>query len=101
MGLGHRRDIARALEGFACLAVAQGDAERALKLAAAAAHLRRSINAHLHHAEQSRLDWMLLSAWELLSEPEGKRAWEEGSQMSLEGAIRYSLGKPLPAPTAS
>jgi hypothetical protein len=89
------------LEGFACLSVAQRDPERALRLAAAAAHLRCSINARLHQAEQSKLDWMLLPAWELLSEPEGKRAWEEGSQMNLETAIRYSLGKALPALTPS
>jgi len=100
VGLGHRRDIARAFECFACLALAQGHPERALRLAAAAVHLRRSINAHLHQAEQSKLDWMLLPAWELLSETEGKQAWEEGSQMTLESAIRYSFGEALPALTA-
>jgi tetratricopeptide (TPR) repeat protein len=90
-GLGHRRGIARALEGSASLALAQGQAERALKLAAAAAHLRQSISAHLHQTEQFRLDQMLLPAWKSLSEAEGKRAWAEGSAMSLENAIQYSL----------
>jgi len=82
--LGHRRGMARALEGSACLALAQGHAERALKLAAAAAHLRQLISAPLHQAEQFKLDQMLLPAWESLSEAEGKRAWAEGSAMSLE-----------------
>ena len=89
VGLGHRRDIARALECSAYLALAQGQAGRALRLAAAAAHLRRSINTHLHQAEQAKLDQMLLPAWDLLSEAEAKCAWEEGSAMSLESAIQF------------
>ena len=55
-GLGHRRGMARALEGSACLALAQGHAARALTLAAAAAYLRRLISAPLPQAEQSKLD---------------------------------------------
>jgi predicted ATPase/DNA-binding winged helix-turn-helix (wHTH) protein len=93
-GLGHRRGIARALEGSACLALAQGQGERALKLAAAAVHLRQLIGAPLHQAEQSKLDQTLLPAWESLSEVDGKRVWAEGSAMSLERAIQYSLEKP-------
>ncbi len=92
--LGHQRGMARALEGSACLVLAQGHAARALKLAAAAARLRRLISAPLPQAEQSRLDQMLLPAWKLLSEPEGKAAWDEGSALSLEKAIEYSLEEP-------
>jgi predicted ATPase/DNA-binding winged helix-turn-helix (wHTH) protein len=94
-GLGHRRGIARALESSACLALAQGHAERALKLAAAAAHIRQSVSAHLHQAEQFKLDQTLLPAWKSLTEAEGKSAWAEGSAMSLENAIQYSLGEPV------
>jgi predicted ATPase/DNA-binding winged helix-turn-helix (wHTH) protein len=83
-GLEHRRGMARALEGSACLALAQGRAERALTLAAAAAYLRQLISAPLDQAEQFKLDQTLLPAWESLSEAEGKRAWAEGSAMSLE-----------------
>jgi predicted ATPase/DNA-binding winged helix-turn-helix (wHTH) protein len=90
-GLGHRRGMARALEGYACLALKQGHAERALKLAAAAAHLRKLIGASLHQAEQSKLDQALLPAWESLSEEEGKRAWNEGTAMNMERMIQYSL----------
>jgi hypothetical protein len=86
--------MARALEGSACLALAQGHAERALKLAAAAAHLRQLISAPLHQAEQAKLDQTLLPAWKSLSDMEGKRAWAEGSTMSLEKAIQYSLEEP-------
>ena len=93
-GLGHRRGAARALEGSACLALAQGHAERALKLAAAAAHLRQLISAPLHQAEQSKLDQALLPAWKSLTEAEGNRAWGEGSELSLEEAIKDCLEEP-------
>jgi predicted ATPase/DNA-binding winged helix-turn-helix (wHTH) protein len=92
-GLRHRRGIARALESTACLALAQGRAEDALRLAAAAAQLRQSIGAPLPQAEQLKLDQTLLFAWKSVSEGEGKRAWAEGSAMSLENAVQYSLGK--------
>ncbi len=92
--LGHRRGIARALEGSACLALTQGHAARALTLAAAAAHLRHLIGAPLPQAEQLKLDGTLLPAWKSFSEVEGKRAWAEGSAMSLEKAIQYSLEEP-------
>jgi predicted ATPase/DNA-binding winged helix-turn-helix (wHTH) protein len=99
-GLGHRRGTARALEGSASLALAQGQAERALALAAAASHLRQLISAPLHHAEKSKLDQALLPAWQCLVEAEGMRAWTKGSEMSLEEAIQYSLEEPDSATSA-
>ncbi|MGD0471783.1 MAG: tetratricopeptide repeat protein [Candidatus Velthaea sp.] len=92
--LGHRRGIARALEGSACLAAARGDAVRALKLAAAAAHLRWLIGAPLPRAEQLRLAQNLLRAWESLSDADGKEAWAAGRAMSIESAIQHSLHEP-------
>lgn len=92
--LGHRRGMARALEGCACLALARGHAARAVRLAAAAAHLRRLISAPLPQAEQLKLDRTLLPAWESLTGPEGNSAWAEGSAMDLEEAIQYSLEEP-------
>jgi predicted ATPase/DNA-binding winged helix-turn-helix (wHTH) protein len=88
--LRHRRGIARVLEGSACLATVEGQPRRALKLAAAAAHLRQMISAPLHPVEQSKLDQTLLTAWKTLSELEGKDAWATGSAMSLDEVIRYS-----------
>jgi predicted ATPase/DNA-binding winged helix-turn-helix (wHTH) protein len=90
-GLGHKRGIARVLEGSACLAVSSGDAEGALKLAGAAAHLRRLISTPLPKADQLKLNRKLLPAWESLSESEGKAAWAAGFAMSLEHAIQYCL----------
>jgi predicted ATPase/DNA-binding winged helix-turn-helix (wHTH) protein len=94
MNLGHRRGMARAMEGYACLAVAQGRAARALKLAAAAVHLRGLIRAPLPHAEKAKLDQMLLPAWQALTGPESKAAWAEGSAMDQEKAVQYSLQEP-------
>jgi tetratricopeptide (TPR) repeat protein len=91
VGLGHRRGMARALEGSACLALAQGYPERALKLAAAATHLRELISAPLPQAEQSKLEQTLLPAWESFGDTQGKRVWLEGSAMNLEEVIQYSL----------
>ena len=93
-GLGHRRGMARALEGSACLALARGNAVRALKLAAAAAQLRRLISAPLPQTEQSTLDQMLTPAWKSLSGSQATNAWAEGSGMNLEEAVRYSLEEP-------
>ncbi len=93
-GLGHRRGIARTLEGCACLALAEGHAAQALTLAAAARQLRRLIGAHLSQTEQSSLDRMLAPAWRLLSDSEGKIAWEKGSTMTLENATQFSREPP-------
>ncbi|HTZ75334.1 MAG TPA: tetratricopeptide repeat protein [Candidatus Aquilonibacter sp.] len=89
--LGHRRGVARAMEGFACLAAAQKHARRALRLAAAAAHLRRLIGASLPPAEQAKLDRSLASAWGSLSAGGGKDAWTEGAGMNLAQAIEYCM----------
>ncbi len=96
-GLGHRRGIARGLEGLACLALAQGHAARALRLASAGARLRRLISAPLPQAERVKLDRILLAAWQSLNERDGKEAWSEGSAMSLESAIEYSMEEPGPS----
>jgi predicted ATPase len=93
-GLGHRRGAARALEGSASLAIARGHAARALKLAAAAANLRRLISAALPQAEQLELDRKLQPAWNSLTEKESKSSWAEGAAMSLEEAISYSREEP-------
>jgi len=90
-GLGHRRGMARALEGTACLALARGDAARALKLAGAAANLRQQIGASLPPAEQYRLDLSLVPAWTSLGEQAGRAAWAQGTEMSENQAVQYSL----------
>jgi tetratricopeptide (TPR) repeat protein len=99
-GLSHRRGVARVLEGCACLAVAQGHPTRALKLAAAGAHLRTVIGAFLPPAEQSGLDLKLRPAWTSLGDRNGQDAWASGSAMSLERAIEFCLEEPESAISA-
>jgi predicted ATPase/DNA-binding winged helix-turn-helix (wHTH) protein len=97
----HRRGVARVLEGLACLALSLGDANRALSVAATGAHLRRQIGAPLNPAEQEKLDCRLSRAWEMAGEHKGKQAWAEGTEMSLERAIRYALEDLRPSTTIS
>jgi hypothetical protein len=79
------------LEGFASLAASEGQAVRALKLAAAAAHLRRLISVPLLQSEQSRLDHCLRLARESLAGAQQKEAWSEGLAMGMAQAIQYCL----------
>jgi len=97
VALGHKRGIARALEGFACSALAQRDPARALAITAAAAHLRQWIGAPLLQAEQSQLREKLQAAWASLNEEESKTAHARGWAMSLETAIQYALEESRPA----
>jgi predicted ATPase/DNA-binding winged helix-turn-helix (wHTH) protein len=89
--LEHRRGVARVLEGLACYALATDDSRRAIRLVAAASHLRKMVSAPLTPAEQSKLDQKMLSAWEKLGELDGKNAWTEGYAMTLENAIHHAL----------
>jgi hypothetical protein len=89
--LGHRRGTARALEGYAVLALSEDRSERALKLAAAASHLRRTISTPLTPAEQASFDQRLRPAWERLSEEVARSAWTEGYAMGMEKAVQYSM----------
>jgi predicted ATPase len=89
--LRHRRGIARVLEGHATLALAKGDAAGALRLAAAASHIRRQIDAPLSRDEQARVDKTLEPARALLDAQESHKAWTEGASMPLDGAIAYAL----------
>ena len=94
--LRHRRGIARALEGFGYLALARGDAARALRLCGAAAHLRGLIGAPLPPAEQLKLEQTLKPATEALGENASHNAWLEGSAMTLERTIEYCLEETSP-----
>jgi predicted ATPase len=89
--LDHRRGIARLLEYFACLAAAQLEAERSLRLAGAAAALRQNIGAPLTSAEQAKLETSLHTARQALTNKEGATAWLEGWALPAERAIEEVL----------
>jgi predicted ATPase/serine/threonine protein kinase len=85
--LGHKRGIARLLECFACSASDQQEARRSLRLAGAAAALRKNIGAPLTPAEQARLEASLHPARQALSNAEGTAAWLEGWALPVEKAM--------------
>jgi predicted ATPase len=89
--LEHKRGIARLLECFACSAAAQLQAERSLRLAGAAAALRKNIGAPLTPAEQAKLEAILHLARQALTSTAGATAWLEGWAMPVEKAIEEVL----------
>ena len=86
----HKRGVARLLEAFACLAAAQSGPERALRLAGAAAALRKRLSAPLSPTEQIKLETSLASARRGLHTT-GGTAWLEGWVMPVEKAIEDAL----------
>lgn len=90
-GLRHRRGVARVLEGYATLALAGGEAAGALRLAAAAARIRKQIDVPLARDEQACLEETVTSAKALLPASQSEEAWNEGTAMSLEEAVAYAV----------
>jgi predicted ATPase len=89
--LNHKRGIARLLESFAHSAAVQDHAERALRLAGAAAALRQNVGAPLTPVEQEKLKVSLDSARQNLSNTVGTTAWLEGWALPVEEAIGEAL----------
>ena len=83
-----RRAIAYVLEDMACLAAAQGQANRALQLVGAARNLREVIGTPLSAVEQSQLDGRLTA---VLSHEEAESLIAQGETHSLTGAIDFAL----------
>jgi len=92
-GLQHRRGIARVLEGYATLALAGGEPCGALRLAAAAARIRKQIDAPLQRDDQACVEQTVRQAKALLRVSQSEQAWTEGTAMSLEEAIAYAVGR--------
>jgi len=95
--LGHKRGVARLLECCACSAAAEAQAERALRLAGAAAALRQNIGAPLTPAEQSKLGSILDPARQALSNTASAMAWLEGWSMPMEKAVEEALRPQTPS----
>jgi hypothetical protein len=89
--LDHKRGIARLLECFACSAAAQFQAERALRLAGAAAALRQNIGAPLTSTEQIKLEASLEPARQAITNATGATAWLDGWTLPSEKAIAEVL----------
>jgi predicted ATPase/serine/threonine protein kinase len=99
--LTHKRGIARLLEGFACLAAAESQPERALRLAGAAAALRQSLGAPLTPAEHAKLGRILETARQAIASTAGATAWLEGWATPPDKAIEEALATGSASPLGS
>ena len=86
---GHRRGVARVLDGLARAASLNGDARRAVRLAGAAASLRNVIGTPLTPSEQRQAAADLETASARLSPAERSEAWVEGWAMTAEQALEH------------
>jgi hypothetical protein len=88
--------MAASLENCAILAVAEGQGERALRLAGAAAALRERIGVPPTPYEGRRLAQSLEQVRQIVSADGRTRAWEEGTGMAIEEAIREAINNAIP-----
>jgi tetratricopeptide (TPR) repeat protein len=87
----HKRGIARLLECFACIAAAEANSERSLRLAGAAAALRQDIGAPLPPTEQLRIVQEIEPARIALGGASSSEAWRAGWSLPLDGAVDEAL----------
>jgi tetratricopeptide (TPR) repeat protein len=92
--IGYPSGIARGMEAFARSAARRGQAARALRLAGAAAAIRKMVGAPLFPAEEITLGRDLDHARQTLGTA-AAAAEAEGRRMSVEDAIEYALSERL------
>jgi tetratricopeptide (TPR) repeat protein len=83
--------VAHQLECFGFIALAQNHAEHALQLLAAANALRKRAGTSMAPDEQVYFDEQLGRLREKMSVAEFKKAWEDGSMMTMGQAITFAL----------
>ena len=89
--LGQKRGVARLLESMARSAAAQSKPERALRLAGAAAAIRRHLGASLPAAEEASLENTLERARAAVPPSVAAAAWMEGWTMPAEKATEEAM----------
>ena len=92
--IGYPSGIARGMEAFARSAARRGQAARALRLAGAAAAIRKAVGTPLFPAEEITLARDLDPARQTLGAAAAD-AEAEGRRMSVEDAIEYALAERL------
>ena len=90
--LDDRQALAYLFEALGCLAAAEADPERAMRLVGAASALRQAIGAPLPPTEASRLHDRLAPAREQLSAEALQAAEAAGRALSLDEAIELAIG---------
>ncbi|HEV2352037.1 MAG TPA: tetratricopeptide repeat protein [Terriglobia bacterium] len=91
--LGETRDVTRLLEHIACAAADQGNWERALRVAGAAAGLRKKFGTPLPNSTKAHLETRLDAARQNLTTGAAATAWMEGTGMTSGKAIEYALDR--------
>lgn len=84
------------LEGFAHVAVGQGKAVEAVRLASAAARLRRVIGASIGPSWYNDLERQLAIAYRAIGDDAAAVARAEGERMTMEQALDYALSEVAP-----
>jgi predicted ATPase/DNA-binding SARP family transcriptional activator/DNA-binding CsgD family transcriptional regulator len=94
--LGDKVIASESLEGMACIAAAEGDAERAARLFGVAQALREVVGYHHRPEENALREPYLADARSQLEEASWEVEWAEGRAMSMEQAIEYALSQEMP-----
>jgi hypothetical protein len=92
LGMEDQERVPRLLESFAALAASQGDHERAVRLAGAAATAREVTGGVPPPARRASVERWLGRSRLALGEPDASQAWAAGRQMSFDDAVEYALG---------
>lgn len=85
------------LAHFARLAAAEGEPERALRLASAALAVRQETGTQLHAYDRDLVERSVEPARRLLGPKAAAAVWAEGQGMTLEEALAYALAPPSEA----
>ena len=90
------------LDGLACVAVAKGEAERAVRLFGATQALHELVRNYLKVREYAALREPYLAATRSqLSEEAWEAAFAEGRAMGFEEAVEYALSEEEPSPSSA
>src|SRR5215208_552281 len=89
--LGLNRQVQGALEGFACVAGAKGDAERAARLWGAAQALQDAKNIPRDTDFLAEADARISAVRSGMGEEAWEEAWRKGTAMTLDDAVSYAL----------
>ena len=98
-GIGHGWAIALLIDGFACAAASQGLADRALRLAGAAAAIRKRVGTPLAPLQERQLHRWLERARFALRPVRAEHAFAAGSEMSLDDAVAEAIATEGGSPT--
>ena len=87
------------LVGLSLVAATRREDDRALRLAAAADHMRREYSLSLWPFRAGQLDAACQQARQRMGKSKGEAAWNEGATLGVDEAIGYALGaQAAPAP---